>query len=328
MASASLSRPIMASILLVKTSSLGDVVHNLPVVSDIRRRLPDSVIDWVVEEPFADIPRLHPGVRRVFPIAMRRWRKAAFSRATWREIGAVKHALRDQPYDHVIDTQGLIKSALVVRLAHGRRSGYAAVAAREPLAARFYDAAYVIPKNLHAVERNRWLAAAALDYLPEGPLDYGVSASPLVADWLPSGPYAVLLTATSRADKLWADSHWLTVAGELAQRGMASVLPGGTAEERGRAQRLAVNMRRGIAAPALSVQEVASLLAGAGIVIGVDTGLTHLAAALGRPVIALFGGSDPMLTGVFREQGALNLGRLGALPSAAEVSVAVSSLLD
>jgi heptosyltransferase I len=328
MASASLFRPIMASILLVKTSSLGDVVHNLPVVSDIRRRLPDSLIDWVVEEPFADIPRLHEGVRNVFPIAVRRWRKTPLSRKTWGEIAAVKHALRDQPYDHIIDTQGLIKSALVARLAHGRHSGYAALAAREPHAAHFYDATYVIPKNLHAVERNRWLTAAALDYLPEGPLEYGITAPALTADWLPSGPYAVLLTATSRADKLWADCNWLTVAGELAQRGLASVLPGGTDEERGRAQRLAVNMRRGVAAPALSVREVAKLLAGAPIVIGVDTGLTHLAAALGRPVIALFGGSDPLLTGVFRDHGALNLGRLGALPSPTEVGAAISALLD
>ncbi|MGB0126975.1 MAG: lipopolysaccharide heptosyltransferase I [Rhodocyclaceae bacterium] len=318
----------MASILLVKTSSLGDVVHNLPVVSDIRRRLPDSVIDWVVEEPFADIPRLHPGVRQVVPVAVRRWRKAVLSRETWQEIRAFREALRDQPYDHIIDTQGLIKSALVARLAQGRRSGYAAVAAREPLAARLYDATYVIPKNLHAVERNRWLAAAALGYLPEGPLEYGITAPALAADWLPPGPYAVLLTATSRADKLWADSHWLTVAGELGQRGLTCVLPGGTEEERGRAHRLAVNMRRGVAAPALPVREVAQLLAGAAIVIGVDTGLTHLAAALGRPVIALFGGSDPLLTGVFRDEGALNLGRLGALPSPAEVGAAVCSLLD
>jgi heptosyltransferase I len=317
----------MASILLVKTSSLGDVVHNLPVVNDIRRRLPDCTIDWVVEEPFADIPRMHPGVGQVFPVAVRRWRRTALWPKTWREIAAVKHALRSHAYDHIIDTQGLLKSALVARLAQGRRCGYAAVAAREPLAARLYDATFVIPKNLHAVERNRWLTAAALDYLPDGPLEYGVAAQRLAAHWLPQGPYAVLLTATSRADKLWADTHWLTVAGELNQRGVACVLPGGTDEERGRAQRLAVNMRRGVAAPALPVEEVAQLLAGAEIVIGVDTGLTHLAAALGRPVIALFGGSDPLLTGVFRDDRALNLGRLGALPKPGEVCTALDALL-
>ena len=317
----------MSSILLVKTSSLGDVVHNLPVVTDILRRLPGSTIDWVAEEGYADIPRLHPGVRCVVAVAVRRWRRELLAPGTWQEIGAVKHALRDNHYDFVIDTQGLIKSALIARLAHGRHCGYAAEAAREPMAARFYDATFAIPKNLHAVERNRWLAAAALDYPPDLPLDYGIAAPPLAADWLPGGPYAVLLTATSRADKLWPDTHWLAAAAELAARGIAVVLPAGSEEERIRARLLARNMRRAVAAPPMSVREIAGLLAGAGIVIGVDTGLTHLATALGRPVIAIFGGSNPQLTGVYRETQAVNLGQIAAPPTPDEATAAIDALL-
>lgn len=317
----------MTSILLVKTSSLGDVVHNLPVVTDIARKLPGSTVDWVVEEGFADIPRLHPSVRTVVAVAVRRWRRDLLSPQTWREINAFKHALRDNRYDHVIDTQGLIKSALVARIAHGRHCGYSAKAAREPLAARFYDATFTIPRNVHAVERNRWLAAAALDYPPDTPLDYGIGAPPLVADWLPAEDYAVLLTATSRDDKLWPDTHWLALAAELSNRGLACVLPAGSDEERGRARRLCQNMRRAIAAPPLPVRGIAELLAGARVVVGVNTGITHLATALGRPVIAIFSGSSPQFTGVFRDERAINLGQIGTPPSPEEVIAAVNTLL-
>ena len=137
-------------ILLVKTSSLGDVVHNLPVASDLRARFPQARIDWVVEEAFADIPRLHPAVRKVIPVAVRRRRRALLSAATWGELRAYRAAVRAERYDLVLDTQGLVKSALLARQADGKRAGYAAEAVREPLAARFYDATYAIPKNLHA----------------------------------------------------------------------------------------------------------------------------------------------------------------------------------
>lgn len=317
----------MRSILLVKTSSLGDVVHNLPVASDIRARFPGARIDWVVEEAFADIPRLHPGVRRVIPVAVRRWRRNLLAAATWGELREYRTAVRSERYDLVLDTQGLIKSALLARQVPGRRAGYAAEAAREPLAARFYDATYAIPKNLHAVERNRRLAAAALGYAPNLPLDYGIAAEPLAAAWLPAAPYCVLLTASSRADKLWPEAGWLQLAAALNARGLACVLPGGSAEERERAARLAGGMAQAVAAPPMGIAELARLLAGARLVVGVDTGLSHIAAALGRLTFCLFAGSHPELTGVHAGDTAINLGGAGAAPTASQVVAAVTERL-
>jgi heptosyltransferase-1 len=317
-------------ILLVKTSSLGDVVHNLPVVTDLKRRMSGAIIDWVVEESFADIPRLHPGIDAVIPIALRRWRKAMLASPIWREMRDFRQRLRAEPYDVVLDTQGLIKSALIARQArlapHGRRCGYSAEVAREPLAARAYDAVYTIPRNTHAVERNRWLAAAAFDCIADGALDYGISARPLQTAWLPRQPMVVLLTGTSRADKLWPEHDWIGLGQTLAERGQVSVLPAGSAEERARAHRLAAQIPGSLVAPPLAVAELAGLFADAQLVVGLDSGLTHLAAALGRPAIALFCGSDPDLTGLHAGSQARNLGRPGLPPTVDAVLAAAFAL--
>ncbi len=313
-------------ILLVKTTSLGDVIHNLPVASDIRRAFPDAAIDWVVEESFAEVPRLHPAVGRVIPVAVRRWRKSLWSPATWREVSRYRRAVRADSYDAAVDSQGLLKSALLAAQARGRKCGHAAAAVREPLAAHFYDQTYDIPRNLHAVTRNRQLAAAALGYaLDDLPLDYGIAAPPLSAPWLPAGPYAVLLTATSRSDKEWPEENWLTLGRALNAAGIACALPGGSAGERERAGRLAGALQHAVAAPALNLTALAGLLAGAQSVIGVDTGLVHLAAALQRPTLALYSASDPLLTGVLGGAGAavcLNLGSRGKPPTADQVVAA------
>lgn len=314
------------SILLVKTSSLGDVVHNLPVASDLHERFPDLAIDWVVEEGFADIPRLHPAVRRVIPVAIRRWRRRLASPATWREMAAFRRDLRRESYDLVLDTQGLAKSGLIAASARGRKVGYDRSVAREPLAARFYDSGLVVPKNLHAVERNRRLAAAAFAYPLGAAVNYGIAAVPLKVDWLPAD-YAVLLTASSRADKQWPDEGWLQLAAWLERRGLACVLPGGSDAERRHAAQLAQRIGPGIAAPALTVAQLAGLFAGASLVVGVDTGLTHLAAALGRPTLGLYCATDPLLTGVYGAAAARNLGRIGCPPAAAEVIEQAARLL-
>ncbi|MDP1526761.1 MAG: lipopolysaccharide heptosyltransferase I [Rhodocyclaceae bacterium] len=314
-------------ILLVKTSSLGDVIHNLPVASDILRRLPEAEIDWLVEESFAEVPRLHPAVGQIIPVAMRRWRKSLLSRATWREIGHYRRLVSADIYDAVIDTQGLVKSALLASPARGRKFGQDGNSAREPLAARFYDHCFAIPRNQNAVQRNRQLAAAALGYALDAlPLDYGIAAPALQTNWLSPEKYAVLLTATSRADKEWPEDRWHTLGAALNDAGLHCVLPGGNATERARAARIAGSLRHAVAAPTMHLTDLAGLMAGAALIIGVDTGLVHLAAALQRPTVAIYCGSDPALTGVLGTAPHHNLGGIGQAPAPAEVIAAALQL--
>ena len=317
----------MRSILLVKTSSLGDVVHNLPVASDIRARFPEARIDWVVEEAFADIPRLHPAVRRVIPVAVRRWRRNLLAAATWGELRAYRKAVRSERYDLVLDTQGLIKSALLARQAPGPRAGYAAEAAREPLAARFYDATYAIPRNLHAVERNRRLAAAALGYESDGPPRWRWRLPPPSTDE-PRRPFVVFAHATSRDDKRWPVACWSSLVEAALGAGFDVVLPSGTATEADLARRIA-GERDGVhVPPRLTLDALAGRLSRASAVVGVDTGLTHLAAALGTPTLALFTVTDPALAGVaIAGPHARDLGGRGVVATVNDATAALGALL-
>ena len=312
----------MPDILLVKTSSLGDVVHNLPVATDIRRHVPGAAIDWVVEEAYAPLVRLHPAIRDAIPVAMRRWRRNLGSMATWQELRALRMALAAKTYDAVIDTQGLLKSALIVRRARGTKHGFSRSTVREPLATRTYDVVHDVPRAQHAVERNRQLAAAALGYAIDGPPDYGVRVPTAAPGGLPRH-FCVLLHSTSRADKLWPEADWQALGARLAERGAACVLPWGAPEEEARSRRLASAIPNAIVPGAMSLDTLARLLGHAELVVGVDTGLAHLAVAAGAPTVAVFLGSDPSLTGVYGSARAKNVGALGAKPSLAEVIAAV-----
>ncbi len=313
----------MRRILLVKTSSLGDVIHNLPVASDIAAAISAAEVDWVVEESFAAIPALHPAVRQVIPVAVRRWRKNWLSPGTHKEIGALKERLGAETYDMIVDTQGLLKSAVMARWAKGPICGQDWVSAREPAATLLYDRTFTVDRALHAVERNRLLASHCLRYRLSGPPVYGIRAPDIAFDWLAAGErYAVLLHATSREDKLWAEDRWVALGERLRAAGCRAVLPWGSAAEHRRAERLAERIPGALVAPKLALEEAAALLAGAAAVVGVDTGLTHLAAALGVPVVGLYCGSDPGLTGVLAPQ-AVNLGGAGAPPSVEEVAAAL-----
>ena len=316
----------MLKVLLIKTSSLGDVVHNLPVASDIRRRFPDARIDWVVEEAYAPLVALHPSVAGIIPVAIRRWRARPLGTSTWSEIGALRRLFGSEQYDAVIDTQGLIKSALLARAARGWRHGFDAGSAREGFAARLYDVTHHVARNLHAVTRNRLLVASALGYRADAPADYGIRAAADAAGTQRRRRYAVFLHATSRADKLWPMDRWIGLGRALEARGMQCVLPWGSSEERRRSEAIAEALSTAQVPALAPIAALAAVLAGAAAVVGVDTGLTHLAAALGVPVIALFCGSDPGLTGVYGAARARNLGVAGELPQLQTVLKALDEL--
>jgi heptosyltransferase-1 len=297
----------------VKTSSLGDVVHNCPAVSDAAREMPGAEIDWVVEAPFAGVAAMHPAVRRVIPVSVRRWRGQLWP---WREIGAWRRDLRSERYDAVIDTQGLIKSALIARCALGRRHGMDAASAREGVASWFYDERHAVPRAQHAVERNRLLAAAALGYRSGPRVDYGLSAGSSAEE-----PYGVFLSMTSRADKLWPEERWIEAGRALGGR---IVLPWGSEAERARAQRIAAPLSGAEVPARMTLEQLARLFARSRFVLGLDTGLSHLAAALGARTVGIYCGSDPALTGIYGAPRATNLGGISRGPQVAEVLKALA----
>jgi len=316
---------MVKSILLVKTSSLGDVIHALPAVSDIQSMAADVRVDWAVEEPFAAVPRLHAGVTGVIPVAIRRWRRALWRSRTYCEIAAGVRDLRQQRYDAVIDAQGLFKSALVALAARGARYGLDFRSSREPLA-WCYHRTFRVSWELHAVERNRLLLARALGYeVPPG-CAYGIGAAPRGFDWLAAGPYAVLLHATSGDYKLWDEANWVALGEAFNSGGVSCVLPWGSGRERARSERIAEKLRAAAVPPQLSLDDLAGLFAGARAVVGVDTGLAHLAAALGVPTVGVYCGTDPGATGIYGCVRCLNLGGIGRAPSAAQVITAVEQL--
>jgi heptosyltransferase-1 len=318
----------MQRILLVKTTSLGDVIHCLPAVSDVAALYPGAQLDWVVEEPYAGIVSLHPGVARALPVAVRRWRKSLAARGTWDEISAFKRLLSGEGYDRVIDAQGLVKSALLARLAKGPRHGLDASSAREGIATRTYHHRHHVPWTLDAVARNRRLVAESLGYVVRGEPRYGIRVAPAAHDWLPARPYCMLLSGTAEAAKLWAVEQWIELGRQLAAEGYFCLLPHGTEAEQARAARIAqaLGSRHAGLVPRMPLTELAGVLAGAALVIGLDTGLTHLAAALDRPTVGVYCGSRPAETGVIAPR-AVNVGGLAATPTAQAVWDAATGLM-
>lgn len=286
-------------VLIVKTSSMGDVLHTLPALTDAQQAIPDIHFDWVVEEGFAQIPSWHSAVDRVIPVAIRRWRKAWFSAPIKAERKAFRDAVRLQQYDAIIDAQGLVKSAaLVTRLAHGIKHGMDWSTAREPLASLFYNRKHHIARQQHAVERTRELFAKSLGYTkPQSQGDYAIAQHFLTEVNADTEQYAVFLHATTRDDKHWPEANWRELIGLLNNAGIRIKLPWGAAHEEARARRLAEGFTYVDVLPRMSLEEVARVLAGAKFVVSVDTGLSHLTAALDRPNITLYGPTDPGLIG-------------------------------
>jgi heptosyltransferase-1 len=314
----------MSDVLFVKTSSLGDVIHHMPALSEARARRPSFRFSWVVEESFAPLVRLHPAVTDVISVASRRWRRVPFDSSTWREVGGFWRSLRAQNYDAIIDTQGLLRSALITRTAHGRRHGYDANSIRERAASLFYDVRHTVARDQHAIARNRSLTGLALGYSPEGPPDYGLDRAKLA---LPSPDcYALLLHATAESGKEWPVEHWIALGQSLRARHLRLVLPWGTAREQERSRAIAAALPGAEVPDLRPLDAVARLIAGAALVVGVDTGLLHLAGALGVPLVGIFVGSEPGLTGPLGQGPIAVIGGKGQRPDATAAIAAVDRI--
>lgn len=311
----------MTAALLVRMSSLGDIVHTFPAVTDLKRLRPEVRLHWVVEEQYLDLARMHPGADRLIPVALRRWRRG--EDGAWAEAMQARRTLKETAYDAVVDSQGLLKSALVARIARrvtgAKVHGFGWSTAREPLASLFYGSTVNFAASIHKIERYRRVLAHALGYRIEGaPIDYGLVA-PAKPGWAPARPYVVLLHSTARAAKLWAEAHWIELGQVLAARGLVCVLPFGSPDEEARARRIAQRVEGAEVAPPMSVVEAGGLVAAAAAVVGLDTGITHLAAALRTPVVGVFCDSEPVDAHPAGQGATAFCGGIGAPPAVLEV---------
>lgn len=284
-------------VLIVKTSSMGDIIHTLPALTDAGKMIPGITFDWVVEEAFAEIPAWHPLVNKVIPVALRRWRKQLMTRKTWQEWNNFRNVLRATSYDLIIDAQGLLKSAFITLNAKGNRVGFNAYSARESLAAIFYRKTFFVEKkNQHAISRLRHLFAQALGYVtPTQVPHYGLDRTRLKN----SGDenYLVFLHGTTWATKHWPESSWIELTKIAAAKGLEIKLPWGNKTEEERAQRIAAVSEKASVLPRQDLLGMAKILAGAQAVVAVDTGLLHLTAGLGVPAVSLYGPTNPTLSG-------------------------------
>jgi heptosyltransferase-1 len=314
----------MRRVLIVKTSSMGDVVHALPAISDLARALPDTQVDWLVEQSFSSIPARHGHVHRVIPLQWRKWRKSLRDGATQQALRQCRDALRQKPYDVVLDLQGLVKSAAFACVAKGPRYGYDWSSAREPLASLFYGHRFAVSRQLHAVDRCRQLTAQALGYeLPATAPDFGLVPEP--GAWSPSGqPFAVLVPCASRPEKLWPEADWIAVGQRLREQGLEVAVFWGGPQEQERAQRIALACG-GHVPPFLTVAQVIDTMAQAQLIVGLDTGMTHIAAATGRPTLGLYCDHEPGLAGVTGSGPVKSLGGRGQVPPLKDVLKVVNT---
>lgn len=321
-------------ILLVRVSSLGDVLHNLPMVADILRHHPQATIDWVVEEGYVSLVRLNPRVRKIIPFALRRWRKGLRNPSVRAEIKAFLRTLREEEYDFVFDTQGLLKTGIVMGAARVKRGGRKVGLANgsegsgyEGISRLFHTESIPLDPRTHAVARGRLVAGTALGYPVDTAPDFGLPP-PTAAqrpDWLPAEDYAVFFHGTARDAKKWASANWIATG--LALAPMPVLLPWGSEAEKREAEALAAQLPNARVLPKLSMMDAVTLAQQAALAIGVDTGLTHIAAAFYRPTVEIYADSPKWKTEGNWSPCIVNLGDKGVPPSSGEVIAAARRLL-
>lgn len=302
-------------ILLVRTSSMGDLIHTLPAIEDLSRNCPDTELHWLCEEAFSDIARLHPFVRKIHYFSWRQWRKKLFSAETWHKIKTLKKSLNTENFDAVLDAQGLIKSALASKLAGAPVVGMDKHSAREALATYFYRQTFPIPKAQNAIWRNRALFASFFNYDFDDKVNFGVRLPEKIPSVVAQQPYHVCLTAASRDDKLWPLENWAALIKKIYDTdGLPCYLPYGNEAERQRAATLAEQWDFIHLCPPMTLVQATILLAQAKSVIGVDTGLLHLANAVECTLLGIFTSTNPQKTGVQPSKYAMNIGKVGEVP--------------
>lgn len=313
-------------VLIVRTSSLGDLVHMFPAISDIEAHVPALELHWVVEEAFAEIPKWHRAVHKVIPVAHRRWRKSWFSAQSRQERAHALQTIRAANYDLVLDMQALLKSIWLVRAASGVKHGLDWRSAREPLCTFFYDVRHPVEFWQPAVTRQRLLAAAAFGYQTEREPDFGLDHFKL--DQPVETPYAVIMPSASKADKLWAEQAWIEVFDRLQEAGLELVLLAGNESEALRANALIANRAGARVQPKSTLTQLAQLMAGARLMVGLDSGLTHLSAALGVDTIGIYKASTPVRTPLVGTGYTASLGDRGKEPDCSVVLQSIEQALS
>lgn len=282
-------------VLLIKTSSLGDIIHTFPAITDAVRHHPTLTFDWITEEDFSQIPLLHPAVKRVFPVALRRWRKTWWQPTTLKEIKQALSALRLEEYDIVLDAQGLLKSSLLSLFTHGKRYGYGWHGAREALASLFYHQKFDIPWTITSVNRARTLFARTFDYpVPIGPTDAG-----LTFDSTHRSNKILFLPGASWATKKWPIDYWIELARRVKELGAQVTVPWSSPAEYQEALRIQSAGNHVHVLDKMSLGELADTVATHQATVAVDSGLGYLSAAFQIPTIIVWGPTTPKMIGKF-----------------------------